>query len=195
MAEMARLWDPSKINFVPNRINPAIRAEVEASCGIKMPDGIIGYTKHGLERVLAEDPKRYPLAVRPEGVSTASVLDTWKNPVKIKFKPDDYSGVFKIYGKTSTVSVNPSGKITTAWSHDGGQKDISHQCDVCACIIFYVYMKRRGHTGYHGHEYIHEDELYNYLIDVARKDFGLSEVDEERTMLVTKKIMELCNKK
>ncbi|MDR0742444.1 MAG: hypothetical protein LBE98_03200 [Puniceicoccales bacterium] len=89
---------------IPNRINPAMRAKVEKSCGVKMPENLVGYTKHGLDRALFKDEV---------GVSPQSILDTWNNPTKIEFEMDEHGGKFNIFGEKSMIAVNKNGKVIT----------------------------------------------------------------------------------
>jgi hypothetical protein len=91
---------------ITNKINPTMRAEVEKGCGVKMPENLVGYTKHGIDRALFKDNV---------GVSPQSILDTWNNPKKIKFKVDEQGGNFKIHGQTSVIVINPKGKVITCW--------------------------------------------------------------------------------
>jgi hypothetical protein len=92
---------------IPNKINPAMRAEVENGCGVKMPENLVGYTRHGVDRALFRDNV---------GVSPQSILDTWNNPIKVKFKVDNSGKSFKIYGKDSTIVVNPQGEVVSCWA-------------------------------------------------------------------------------
>jgi hypothetical protein len=97
----------SKELVIPNKINPAMRAKIESDCGVKMPDNLVGYTKHGIDRALFRDNV---------GVSTESILDTWNNPIKVKFKVDNSGKSFKIYGKDSTIVINPQGEVVSCWA-------------------------------------------------------------------------------
>jgi hypothetical protein len=92
---------------IPNKVNATLRASVENKCGVKMPDNLVGYTKHGIDRALLRDDV---------GVSAESILDTWKTPTKVKFEMDEYGGNFKMYGKTSIVVVNSQGEIVSCWA-------------------------------------------------------------------------------
>jgi hypothetical protein len=92
---------------IPNKISPAMRAKIESNCGVKMPDNLIGYTKHGVDRALSRDNV---------GVSTESILDAWNNPIKVKFKADNSGKSFKIYGEDSTIVVNPKGEVVSCWA-------------------------------------------------------------------------------
>ncbi|MDR1432953.1 MAG: hypothetical protein LBI61_01250 [Puniceicoccales bacterium] len=85
---------------IPNKVNPTMRAKVERDCGVKMPDNLAGYTKHGLDRALSKNEV---------GVSPQSIIDTWKNPTKIEFETDKYGGHFSIFGETSVISINKDG--------------------------------------------------------------------------------------
>jgi hypothetical protein len=89
---------------ISNKINPVMRAEVENDCGVKMPENLVGYTKHGMDRALFKDEV---------GVSSQSILDTWNNPVKIKFEMDEYGGKFNIFGEKSMIAVNKNGEVIT----------------------------------------------------------------------------------
>jgi hypothetical protein len=71
-----------------------------------MPENLVGYTKHGIDRALFKDEV---------GVSSQSILDTWNNPNKVEFEMDKYGGHFNIFGETSVISVNKNGKLITTW--------------------------------------------------------------------------------
>lgn len=69
---------------------------------------ISGYTGHGLSRAIGGGSG----AVAGRSVSPRSILDTVRNPISTQPNP---GGGTQYYGTTSTVILNPQGRIITTW--------------------------------------------------------------------------------
>jgi hypothetical protein len=79
----------------------------EQLSGVRMPTQIYGYTKHGMNRAISRDGV---------GVSTESILKTWRNPSNIEYVPTKLGPSFRLTGFDSTIVINSDGKIITAWA-------------------------------------------------------------------------------
>lgn len=77
---------------------------VHNTCGVTIPGKITGYTRHGLQSVMGHDGV---------GVNPSAILDTIKNPIKIRPMPN---GTLRYVGEGSTVVLNQSGMVVTAWA-------------------------------------------------------------------------------
>ncbi|BBO59024.1 hypothetical protein [Mycoavidus sp. B2-EB] len=87
-----------------NRLTMQLSAE--QAVGVRMPTGIIGYTKHGINHAISREGS---------GVNANSILDAWGNPIAIKHIPTEKGPTFRLKGKDATVVINPKGEIVTVW--------------------------------------------------------------------------------
>jgi uncharacterized protein YukE len=71
------------------------------------PDGITGYTQHGLQQALGRD--------NGAGVSESAINDAVQNPIQVGKGPND---TYRFVGKNATVVLNPEGKVVTAWANN-----------------------------------------------------------------------------
>ncbi|MGH9908103.1 MAG: hypothetical protein ACRD8U_21235, partial [Pyrinomonadaceae bacterium] len=80
----------------------AVKVAPQASSAIS--SAISGFTKHGINSAISHDGL---------GVSTAAILNTLKNPIKVVIQS---GGRVRVEGKDATVILNRAGKVITTWA-------------------------------------------------------------------------------
>jgi len=76
----------------------------EQVAGARLPQSLMGYTKHGLNQTISRDSV---------GVSPAVILDAFKNPTSIVGQTGKNGGAFQMTGQNTVIVVNPQGQIIT----------------------------------------------------------------------------------
>ena len=91
----------------PGEQGPLINYHEPPETEVDPPDGVTGYTQHGLQQALGRDGGA--------GVSESAINDAVQNPIQVGKQPN---GTYRFVGENATVVLNPEGKVVTAWANN-----------------------------------------------------------------------------
>lgn len=86
-----------------------LRAQLaaEEAAGARLPTGITGYTRHGLNQAISRDGV---------GVAVRAIRDAFNRPLSIAGRAGERGASFTFTGKDAVVVVNGEGKVITTWA-------------------------------------------------------------------------------